>query len=175
MRRLSHAERMELERQHNEELEITRHMMQQEEQRKAEYKTKKEQERKKYEHMKELEREKENARLKKKAEEMRRADVLRQMEEWNRRAEEMKRRIQEEQMRIEYEKLRRQEEERRIQEEQRQQLQRNQTLQKELSDLRLKYPDETYRWCVLKLCKKYHPDKNPNADPEYIRILNDMK
>jgi hypothetical protein len=80
-------------------------------------------------------------------------------------------RLAEEQRRI-------QEEQRRIQEEQRRQLlhnQINQILNKELNDLQLKHPNKTYRSCVLQLCNKYHPDKNPNADPEYIRRLNHIK
>ena len=111
-----------------------------------------------------MERRKENEELRRQEEQrrrvLRRAEVLRRVKELHRLAEEQQR-IREEQQRI--------------REEQLQQLMRNQMLDKELSETQLKYPNETYRSCVLKLCKKYHPDKNPNADPECIRILNHMK
>jgi hypothetical protein len=175
LRKLSHEEQLEMERQRSEEMQRECTRQQQEAHRKEEYKKKKEQERKEYERTKELERKKENEDLRRqeeqrqrtRASQLRRDEVLRQVNEWHLRAEEQ-RRIQEEQQRI-------QEEQQRIQEEHLQQLMRNQILHKELSEIRLNHPNETYRSCVLKLCKKYHPDKNPNADPEYIRILNDMK
>jgi hypothetical protein len=173
LRKLSHEEQLEMERQRSEEMQRECTRQQQEAHRKEEYKKKKEQERKEYERTKELERKKENLRRQEeqrqrtRASQLRRDEVLRQVNEWHLRAEEQ-RRIQEEQQRI-------QEEQQRIQEEHLQQLMRNQILHKELSEIRLNHPNETYRSCVLKLCKKYHPDKNPNADPEYIRILNNMK
>jgi hypothetical protein len=171
LRKLSHEEQTEMERQRNEEMQRERDMQQHEAQRKEEYKKKKEQERKEYEIKKELERRKENEELRRQEEQrLRRAEVLQRVKEWHRRAEEQ-RRIQEEQQRIQEEQQRIQEEQQRIQ----RQLLCNQILNKELYDLQLKYPNEPYRSCVLKLCKKYHPDKNPNADPEYIRILNHMK
>jgi hypothetical protein len=78
--------------------------------------------------------------------------------------------------------MRRIEEERRFEEanqrkheEKVRQLQYRQFLDNEIEELHIKSPDLSYRSCVLKLCKKYHPDKNPNADPEYIKILNSMK
>ena len=161
LRKLSHEEQIELERKRNEEIQRERDMQQQEAQRKEEYKKKKEQARKEYENRKELERRKENEELRRqeeqrrrlRAEELRRAEVLQRVKELHRIAEEQ----------------------RRIQEEQRRQLLCNQILNKELHELQLKHPNKTYRSCVLKLCNKYHPDKNPNADPEYILILNHMK
>jgi hypothetical protein len=64
---------------------------------------------------------------------------------------------------------------RRIHAEKTRQLQYKQCLDDEINELQCKFPDLSYRTCVLKLCKKYHPDKNPTADPEYIKILNAMK
>jgi hypothetical protein len=117
---------MEMERQRNADIQMNHSMIQQEAQRKEEYKKKKEQERKK-----------ENEELRREEEKMRRAEVLRRVKELHQR----------------------------IQEEQRRQLLYNQILDNELSEIRLKCPNETHRRCVLKLCKKYHPDINPNADP----------
>jgi hypothetical protein len=104
--------------------------------------------------------------------------VQKAQEEQNRRAEEKhraeeKRRVEEEMRREE--EMRFEEINRRNQVEKMRQLQYKQFLDNEINELQLKYPSQTYRTCVLKLCKKYHPDKNPSADPEYIKILNAMK
>jgi hypothetical protein len=51
---------------------------------------------------------------------------------------------------------------------------RHELLDKEIQELQIKFPNLTYRNCLLRLCKKYHPDKNPNIDPEYIKLITSM-
>ena len=182
LRKLSEDQRMEIERQRCEEFQMRRNQIENEERRKEEYKQHKIQQRTELERLKEIARKKENKdlwrqeeqrriqeeeqrRIQKEQEEQK--EQLRQSEE-KRRAEE-KRRI---------DKMRQLEEEMRIEEENRRKLQYNKIMKEiheEICDLQMEYPDQPYRKYIVKLCKKYHPDKNPNANPEFIKILHDMK
>lgn len=182
LRKLSEEERMEIERQRNEEFQIRRNQVEEEEQRKEEYKQHKIQERNERDRRKEIARKKENKQLWRQEEqrriqeeEQRRIQKEQEEQEEQLRQSEEKRRAEEKRR---FEKMRRLEEEMRIEEENRRKMQYNQILEEiheEIRDLQLEYPDQPYRKYIVKLCKKYHPDKNPNANPEFINILHDMK
>jgi hypothetical protein len=181
-RNLSDEQRADIERQHAEELQIMRKQFEDYDRRKEEYKQKKIQERVERERLKENARKKENEQIRRQEQQKRVQEEQQRLrkaqEEQVRRAEENhhaeeKRRVEEE-IRLE-EKMRFEEAIRRTQAEKMHQLQYKQFIDNEINELQLKHPGQTHRTCVLKLCKKYHPDKNPTIDPEYIRILNSMK
>ena len=101
---------------------------------------------------------------------------MRREEEQRRKQKEHKRREKEEQGRkqkeLENEKQQRQRIKEMIRNEEIRK--RHELLDKEIQELQIKFPNLTYRNCLLRLCMEYHPDKNPNIDPEYIKLITSM-